>query len=130
MFQEQIKELQDINVMFNVTFDWFRKHIDQKNETLPEFLKLNSLFPVGKNRDQAYMELAAAKIRDRGLEDQFQKDTDLIIKASQYAVAVHIADLQKLAAHHNEFVELYGKVVDKKSSNAFQHILNNAVIIG
>lgn len=130
MFQQEIKELQEVNVEFNVTMAWFRKHIDKENETLADFLKLNSLFPVGEARDQAYIELAWAKTRDRGFENRLREETKVILAASKYALAVHIANLQKAAVHHKAFKELYEKVADTQSSNALQTILNNPIIIG
>lgn len=124
MFDEKIKELQAINVEFNIINAWYRKHLDTRVHVI-EFLKLNELYPVGETREKAYIDFMKKKIEEAGMTKQFQKDTDQLIECSEALLKDHVVFLQQVDKYQREVTEKFEKITDEGSFKDFIKVLDD-----
>lgn len=125
MFDKNIKELQAINVRFNIINAWFQKNIDPNNIYVDNLLRLNRIFPVGEAREEAYIEFMQQKIEEAGMTKQFQKDTDHLIECCEALRKDHVTFLQQVDTYQREVAEKFEKITDQDNFKEFTKVLDN-----
>lgn len=125
MFIKTIKELQEMPIAFNIISKWFRENLDPNNNLVGEFLKLNEVFPIGKARDQAYIELMEKKIEEVGLTKKYKMEVERLADCAMLLLADHAAFVESVVKYHNSVAEHFEKIVDEATFQQFVKVFDN-----